>query len=379
MGQPKKVWNYKMVKEFIESVGCEFLSSEYINENSIIIIKCPQNHIYETTFKEFKVKGKRTKSLGCGTCKRMLKANAVINRVGYENVKEYVESLNYSILTKKEDFKGVSNEIELVCNKNHYQKVTFEAFKKRKLNGQNTINKCFECFNEKKLEIARDRANELGYTLHTTKYTGVDNELELTCDKGHRWVTTYDRFVRVKNLCLTCNNILLSVNQRLPFEEVRKRIEIDGYKLLSDESDYENNESLLTVKCPKNHIYKVPLNNFSQGKRCLRCIQSKGEKEVERVLDLLNISYIKQYRFKNCKYKNTLPFDFFIPSNNICIEYDGQQHFKEGHFGCSSQDFKEIQIKDGIKTKYCLDNNIKLIRIPYWEFNNIEKILRNNI
>ena len=33
------------------------------------------------------------------------------------------------------------------------------------------------------------------------------------------------------------------------------------------------------------------------------------------------------------------------------------------------------KVKDTIKTIYCKENNIKLIRIPYWDFDNIEEIL----
>lgn len=40
---------------------------------------------------------------------------------------------------------------------------------------------------------------------------------------------------------------------------------------------------------------------------------------------------------------------------------------------------KEINVKvlefKRIKNKYCLDNNIRLIRIPYWNFDKIEEIL----
>ena len=39
-------------------------------------------------------------------------------------------------------------------------------------------------------------------------------------------------------------------------------------------------------------------------------------------------------------------------------------------------EFKELQLKDSLKTQYCKDNGIQLLRIPYWEFNNIEKILK---
>lgn len=279
-------------------------------------------------------------------------------------------------MTTEDNYKNTSSYIEVLCKNKHYQKVKFEVFKKRRLNGKNTINKCFECFNEHRLNIAKERAYELGYILHSNTYTGVDSNIELTCNKGHKWTTTYDRFVRIKNLCLECNNILLSMNQRLPFSEVRKRIEVEGYKLLSSDLDYENNESILDVECAKGHVYKVALNNFQQGKRCPKCIQSKGENKIEKVLNELNIQYVNQYRFKDCKYKYMLPFDFYLPKYNLCIEYDGQQHFEEGRFGYSKSDFEELKLKDQIKTNYCLDNNIKLIRIPYWEFDNIENILK---
>ena len=45
----------------------------------------------------------------------------------------------------------------------------------------------------------------------------------------------------------------------------------------------------------------------------------------------------------------------------------------------ANNEFKEVQIRDEIKNKYCQLNGIKLIRIPYWEFNNIENILSNNL
>lgn len=294
----------------------------------------------------------------------------------YEMVKENIEKLGYSILTKKENFKGASYSIEIICPNGHYQEVSFEVFNKRKINGQKTINKCFECFNEYKLKLAKDRADKLGYILHTNKYTGVDDDIKLTCSSGHEWTTTYDRFVRVKNLCLECNNILFSINQRLSFLEVRKRIEVEGYLLLSNETDYKNNESNLKVKCPKGHIYKVALNNFQQGKRCPRCYQSKGENEIERVLNEMCIRFKRQHKFTDCKYEKCLPFDFYLPDFNMCIEYDGEQHFKEGHFGMTEKEFEELQLRDSVKSKYCKDKDILLLRIPYLEFNNIEKILK---
>ena len=70
-----------------------------------------------------------------------------------------------------------------------------------------------------------------------------------------------------------------------------------------------------------------------------------------------------------------LPFDFYLPKYNICIEYDGQQHYKIDCFNNTLLDLMNLRYRDDIKTNYCQQNNIKLIRIPYWDFDNIESIL----
>ena len=67
-----------------------------------------------------------------------------------------------------------------------------------------------------------------------------------------------------------------------------------------------------------------------------------------------------------------MPFDFYLPQYNICIEYDGEFHYK---MIMGYDEFINQKIRDTIKTVYCKENNIKLIIIPYWEFNNIENIL----
>ena len=86
-----------------------------------------------------------------------------------------------------------------------------------------------------------------------------------------------------------------------------------------------------------------------------------------------------QYKFDDCKFKYVLPFDFYLPQYNCCIEFDGEQHYKIiKHFGGFDK-FVDTKIRDTIKNEYCKNNDIKLIRISYWNFNNIEKILKNEL
>ena len=100
---------------------------------------------------------------------------------------------------------------------------------------------------------------------------------------------------------------------------------------------------------------------------------------MAKYLDSRNIKYESQYKFNDCKSKTKLPFDFYIPSKNIVIEYDGRQHFEPIDYFGGFNSFVEGKIRDTIKTIYCKENNIKLIRIAYWDFDNIEEILEKEL
>ena len=69
---------------------------------------------------------------------------------------------------------------------------------------------------------------------------------------------------------------------------------------------------------------------------------------------------------------------------NILIEYDGEGHYKpirRGHMTEeeAEENLKQIQFRDNIKNEYCKQNNIPLIRIPYWEKDNLEEFLLTNL
>ena len=116
-----------------------------------------------------------------------------------------------------------------------------------------------------------------------------------------------------------------------------------------------------------------------EGRGCPKCNMSKGEIKISVFLDNNFINYIPQYKFDNCKNINKLSFDFYLPNHNICIEYDGKQHYEAIEYFGGKYMLSIQQNKDKIKTQYCQDNNIKLIRIPYWEFDNIDNILRKEL
>ena len=86
-----------------------------------------------------------------------------------------------------------------------------------------------------------------------------------------------------------------------------------------------------------------------------------------------HIEFKRQKKFVNCKDKSDLYFDFYLSDYNLAIEYDGEFHYME--FPLLGNDLEGQQRRDAIKTKYCEENDIVLLRIPYWEKENIESIL----
>ena len=94
-----------------------------------------------------------------------------------------------------------------------------------------------------------------------------------------------------------------------------------------------------------------------------------------KVINILKENYLifeREKQFKDLHY-GYYRFDFFIPNMNIIIECDGEQHFcYSKKFHKKREDFLKSQERDRRKNSYCLANNIKLYRIPFWEFENIK-------
>lgn len=132
------------------------------------------------------------------------------------------------------------------------------------------------------------------------------------------------------------------------------------------------------------------LTNWKNGSkiRCNYCVRTESNLEilVRKWLEENNINFIQEYKFDDCVAKRRLPFDFYLPQHNICIEVDGIQHYKSGerlhgHL-FDEQDFKKIVEHDEIKNNYCKENNIKLLRLGYDLFKKDKeyiKILKNNL
>ena len=214
-----------------------------------------------------------------------------------------------------------------------------------------------------------------GYTI--INYNYKNNETRMCCfDKeGYKVMVSYDSLVNKKvkifqRFSTTCNeeNFLFNTNLYI------KKNNLHCIALNWRKSLVKNHIDIL-CRCQCGNEYWCDFNWWRRSlkDRCNKCVKATSNIAflTQQWLDENKIQYIKEYRFKNCKDKRPLPFDFYLPEYNYCIEVDGEQHFYDRSERCfktnlfTDEDFKDRKNKDNIKTKYCLDNGIKLIRLKY--------------
>jgi hypothetical protein len=140
---------------------------------------------------------------------------------------------------------------------------------------------------------------------------------------------------------------------------------------------YENALTNGIIVCPTHGPFPMTPNAHVNGEQgCKKCSIgfSKGELKIEDHLIKINELYIPQMTWHDCKNIKELPFDFYLPDYILVIEYDGYLHYGPSRRSGGEASFLRTQKHDAIKNKYCLDNNIPILRIPYWE-KNIDSVI----
>ena len=221
-------------------------------------------------------------------------------------------------------------------------------------------------------ESVKEYIESFGYVLLDEKYERNNIRLKMICDKGHDCEISYSNFQQGRR-CKHCKNENNGDRKRHSYHFIQECFSSFGYKLLSKE--YTSNKEKLKIQCPNNHIFEMSFDSFKRGQRCPYCKISKGEKKIMDYLDNNGMEYVydKPY-FEDLlsPIGNLLRPDFILPNHKIWIEYDGEFHYRKTY---ADDGFEKFQIYDKIKDEYAKRNNWRLIRIPYWEFENIEKIL----
>lgn len=184
--------------------------------------------------------------------------------------------------------------------------------------------------------------------------------------------------------CPACWGRTVSDNNRLSlfFPELNNEWNhLKNRNMTPNDFTYSSHKRVWWI-CKYNHEWKTPVYSRTITKsNCPICSESKGEKRIREWLENNEIKFIPQktYFELNGLGGKPLSYDFYLTAHNVLIEYQGEFHDGSGNSDFTKINLHTQQEHDRRKRKYSDQNNINLLEIWYWDFNNIEKILSNNI
>jgi Protein of unknown function (DUF723) len=258
------------------------------------------------------------------------------------------------------DYVNNKTNVKIICKKHEI----FEQRPDNHLSGQD----CPSCINNNiksnKEEFIKKSINKFGniYEYSLVEYKDSKTKVKLMCKKHGIFEQNPNNHLRTKIPCKKCD----SEKRLVELSEVKERLkEIHNNYYDYSKLEYRGRNSKSTIICPVHGEFEQIVHSHMLGSGCKKCTSSNGEKLISHILSNMDISFKTEYKFIDCKYKSKLKFDFFIPSKNLCIEYNGLQHYKLVPFFGGERYFDEILKRDKIKEDYCLKNNIKLIKIKY--------------
>jgi DNA-directed RNA polymerase subunit RPC12/RpoP len=352
-------------------VGDEYtVISRYTNNRTKVIIRHNRcGYEYDILPDGFTKQGNR-----CANCSerrtRKLTHDEFIDRINKVVGDEYTVIGTY---TKS------SVPIEMVHNTCNY------SWKIRPNNFIHHGQRCPKCANEtlnkQKTKTHRQFANEVFYIFGVEytvlgEYTHNKNKIKVRHNVCCNVYDAQPSCLLNGNGCKKCSDKLNGLKRRKTHDVLEQEIRKKGngeYILLSEYLGDNKHIKLKHLVC--GHKYSVTPSNFLSGYRCPACNESKGERRIREFLqDKFNFQV--QYKFDDLLGRNGHPlrFDFGILDNLdrlvYLIEYDGEYHY----LPIINQWRLEYQREhDELKNTYCKNNNIPLLRIPYWEFDSIEK------
>lgn len=196
------------------------------------------------------------------------------------------------------------------------------------------------------------------------------SKFEIQCSKdNHVWQPNYNNFIIKDSGCPVCGDTLIR-SEESAIKIITKICNEKNYIFNGFIGDsYSGAEVRLYLKCNHCDCEWIPMyyNFVHNNTGCPNCRKSKGELIIIKYLKEHNIKFLQQKTFKNCKDKKLLQFDFYLPKYNVCIEFDGSQHFISKKIWGGDNNFKLIQKHDETKNNFCNENNINLLRINYKE------------
>jgi len=296
------------------------------------------------------------------------------NKYTIQNIRRYIEinNLKYIILDKK--FKGTNHKAKYIDADGYYYGITISQL----TSGHNSQTFCAS--NPYTIKNIKNwcRINNKRYKLISKKFIKSSLKMKWKCLDCDEYFDMKWNHIHGDIGCPYCAHIKLSTKHSLMYMRPDIAEEWDALKnKMSADMVFNQTPKKYWWKCSfcNNEFHTSPNARSTVG--CPSCSSwSLGEDRIRNFLDECGIKYQEQKAFDNLKNKKPLRCDFYLEDYNLVIEYQGVQHYKAISFFGGEKSLLSQQNCDNIKRDYFKEMNISLLEIPYYDFENIEEMLK---
>lgn len=250
-------------------------------------------------------------------------------------------------------YKNTRTKVKIICRTHG----VFLQIPKMHLKGQG----CRACANSLPVttkEFIRRARREHGnrYDYSKVQVHGINRKVIIACERHGEFLQSPDDHMRGRG-CARC-----SPNAPMPFKEfVEKANKIHAGAYSYVMIDPNRVGARATIVCPHHGQFLQRPVDHLRGHGCAMCNISHGERELGKILDEFSIRYLREYKIEGYRYS----YDFYLPDQNILIEFHGQQHYKPVEYFGGEVEFLQIQERDKKKTILAQEKGIPLVVLNY--------------
>ena len=360
-------------KNIIESKGLEYVDTKRENGRLYIYYICPKHRELgvQSMYQWYMLE----KAVGCQYCHgHTLPEWYVMKKI--EEVNPDIEIL--------EPYENMSKRIKCRCKKHNYvsTKSVQEILAGRgcKYCGAEKLSEQHFLSNEE----VQNRVSQKHPHIKLIHYDGINSKESLwLCTKHNKqFKKVLSTMLRTEESgCDECYKERMRRDFGCSEKEFETRLQ-QVHPSLELTSEYANFTTPVTIYCNDHNceFQTMPQDILKRVSCCPKSFKTYKEEAMCSLIESWGYNIDRQHAFNNCKDINVLKFDCYLTDFNTVVEYDGENHYFPVKYG--AQSYEDARRKheytkrhDEIKNEFCKKNKINIIRVPYFEFENMDSFL----
>lgn len=284
------------------------------------------------------------------------------------------------------EYNKLTERTEVKCLKHNY---IYQCTPQNLLQGCG----CYYCGKEKSSlssfnseEKVIDNIHRINPHIDLIQYNGSARMSVFYCKiHNKKFEKTYLSLIQRKSGCDLCYSDNLRNSQGIGIDEFKKRL-FSVHPEIIVCGDYVNNSTPIKMYCSLHDYYfeSTPVDVLKRLRCCDKSRITYKEEQVCKLLESWGYDIERQKSFNDCKDQRLLFYDIYLSNYNTVIEYQGEQHYFPIRYSSETieeaeEKLKYTQYHDQLKYDYCIKNHIHLIYVPYYEFEDLEYYLFNEL